>query len=343
VRKLLNTLFILSEDVYASLEGETVVVQRGEDKLGQFPLHTLETILCFSYKGASPALMGACAEGGINLSFLTPNGRFLARACGRDRGNVLLRREQYRIADSEVKSCLAARGFIFGKVYNSRWSLNRTIRDHPMRVNEEELRRSEKILADALPQILQTADLDTLRGIEGKTAKAYFDVFDELILNQKEQFNFTKRNRRPPLDRIDAALSFAYAILGSDCAAALESVGLDSYVGFMHRDRSGRASLSLDLMEELRSIYADRFVLTCVNNRQLKAQHFDLRENGAVMLNEEGRKLFLSEWQNHKKEVITHPYLKEKIPWGLVPYTQALLLARYIRGDLDGYPPFLWK
>lgn len=343
MRKLLNTLFITSEDAYAALEGETVAVIREEEKLGQFPLHTLESILCFSYKGASPYLMGACAERGINLCFLTPRGRFLARTCGEDRGNVLLRKSQYRISDNESLSCQLARNFIFGKVYNGRWSIDRTLRDHALRVDSDKLNHAKELLDEALPSIMEATELGQLRGIEGVTASVYFSVFDDLILNQKDSFYFRERSRRPPLDNVNALLSFTYSLLASDCAAAAESVGLDSYVGFLHRDRPGRASLALDLMEELRSVFADRFVITLINNKVIQAEHFIERETGAVFLNDIGRKVFLTAWQNRKKEEITHPFLKEKLPWGLVPYVQALLLARFLRGDLDGYPPFLWK
>ncbi len=343
MRKLLNTLFVLSEDSYLALEGETVTVLAGEEKRGQFPLHTLENILCFSYKGASPALMGKCAREGVNLCFLTPKGRFLARVCGENPGNVLLRRTQYRVADDPAQCCRAARSFIFGKVYNGRWSIERTRRDHAMRVNDEALSRASSLMADSLPALLEESDLDALRGLEGQTAAVYFGVFDELILNQRETFAFSGRSRRPPLDPVNALLSFAYTLLANSCAGALESVGLDAYVGFLHRDRPGRTSLALDLMEELRPIFADRLVLTLINNRTIRPEHFDRQPNGAVWLNDEGRKVFLAAWQKRLAEPITHPFLKEKLAWGLVPYVQALLLARYLRDDLDGYPPFLWK
>ncbi len=343
MRKLLNTLFVLSEDSYLALEGETVVVLAGEEKRGQFPLHTLENILCFSYKGASPALMGKCAEAGIGLCFFTPRGRFLARVCGKNIGNVLLRRTQYRAADDPARSCQIARCFLFGKVYNSRWSIERTRRDHAMRVDDEQLHRASRLLAEQLPAFLQETDLDALRGLEGQTAAVYFGVFDALILNQRETFSFTGRSRRPPTDAVNALLSFAYTLLASVCTGALESVGLDAYVGFLHRDRPGRSSLALDLMEELRPLFADRLVLTLINNRVIHAQHFEWQPGGAVLLNDEGRKAFLSAWQKRLAESITHPYLKEKLAWGLVPYVQALLLARHLRSDIDDYPPFLWK
>ena len=343
MRKLLNTLFITSEDAYLSLENENVVVFKNGEKAAQYPLQVLEGILSFSYKGASPALMGECAERGIGLTFLTPSGRALARSVGFTNGNVLLRRRQYRIADSLTESCSVARNMIFGKIYNCRWVIERTIRDHALRVDADKLRMTCVHLHEWLSPILNADDLDSLRGMEGKASACYFDVLDDMILNQKEDFRFQGRNRRPPLDRVNAALSMAYALLTNDCAAALDSVGIDSFVGFMHRDRPGRESLALDLMEEFRAPIADRLVLTLINTRVLQGKHFHTQSGGAVLLTDDGRKQLLSAWQDRKKEEITHPYLKEKIPWGLVPYVQALLLARYLRDDLDEYPPFLWK
>lgn len=343
MKKLLNTLFVTSEDKYLALENENVVVWNGEERVAQYPLVMLEGIVSFSYKGASPALMGACAERNIQLTFLTPRGRFLARCCGMENGNVLLRRAQYRIADRDEEACRIARNMIFGKVYNTRWVVERALRDHALRVDEKALREVSARMSAQLPAIETTIDLDTLRGLEGSASSDYFSVFNELILAQDTEFVFDGRNRRPPRDNVNAMLSFAYAILSNDCAAALESVGLDAYVGFLHTDRPGRASLALDLMEELRGPVADRLVLTLINNRMIRDKHFDRREDGSVFLNPDGRKILLTAWQNHKREEITHPYLKEKIAWGLVPYVQSLLLARYLRGDLDGYPPFLWK
>ena len=232
---------------------------------------------------------------------------------------------------------------IFGKIFNSRWVLERMIRDHAMRVNVQELSAVSAQLQGQLEGVRQIEQPDTLRGAEGVASAAYFGVFDQLILNQKDVFRFKGRSRRPPLDRVNAALSMTYTLLAHDCASALESVGLDAYVGFMHRDRPGRTSLALDLMEELRAPLADRFVLTLINTRVLQQKHFQTQPDGAVWLTDDGRKALLSAWQNRKKEEITHPFLKEKMVWGLVPYVQALLLARYLRGDMDEYPPFLWK
>lgn len=343
MRKLLNTLYVMTESSYLTLDGENIVIHDGERMLGRFPLHTIENIVCFSYKGASPALMGACAERKIGLSFFSPNGKFLARIADKKYGNVLLRKEQYRISDNQERSVSYARNMITGKVFNCRWCLERTIRDHALRVDVEKIKQISKVLYDTTAKIQNATDLDEMRGIEGKAAEQYFTVFDQLILNQKEDFCFKTRNRRPPLDNVNAVLSFAYTILSGECSNALESVGLDPYVGFMHGDRPGRTSLSLDLMEELRPVMADRFILTLINTKALRAEHFEKQKDQVVLLNAEGRKVFFNAWQTRKKEKITHPFLKEKMEWGLVPYVQALLLARTIRGDLDEYPPFLWK
>ena len=295
------------------------------------------------YAGASPALMGKCAEAGIGLAFCSPHGRFLARTCGESSGNVLLRREQYRIADDPARSCEIARTMIFGKLSNGAASIQRTLRDHAPRVADCGLEKAAANLRAMLPQVLAAADLDSLRGIEGAAATAYFDVLDHMLLSRKEAFFFHGRSRRPPLDRVNAMLSFAYSLLAHDSASALESVGLDSYVGFLHRDRPGRQSLTLDLMEELRPCMADRFVLTLVNNRMLRPEDFQMQDSGAVLLSDDGRRKFLKTWQERKQDTLTHPYLGEKLSWGMIPYAQALLLARCLRGDLDGYPPFLWK
>lgn len=343
MRKLLNTLYITSEDLFLSYSNENVVVNRDKEAVARFPLLNLEGIMTFSYTGATPALMGECAKRGIQLSFLTPNGRFLARVNGMTQGNVLLRREQYRIADDELRSCLIARNMITGKTFNSRWVLERALRDHALRINQVRVEEASDQIRRLIQQIRSVTELDSLRGLEGDAATAYFGVLNELILSQKQDFIFDNRNRRPPQDHVNAMLSFAYTLLANDCASALEAVGMDAYVGFLHRDRPGRKSLALDLEEELRAPFADRLVLTLINNRTIQDKHFERQESGAVLLNEDGRRLFLKYWQEKKREVITHPFLKEKIPWGLTPYIQALLLARYIRGDLEGYPPFLWK
>lgn len=343
MRHLLNTLYVMTDNAWLSLEGENVVIQAEEQELGRFPLHGLEGIVSFSYRGASSALMGACAERGIDLSFFRPNGHFLARVSGSIRGNVLLRRTQYRVSEDLAASLDIGKSMLIGKVFNSRWVLERATRDHALSVDTERLKAASAMLKDAVSRIEKADSAASLRGIEGDAAAEYFGVFNELILNSDEAFVFHGRSRRPPLDCVNAMLSFAYALLARNCSAALESVGLDPYVGFVHTDRPGRESLALDLMEELRPAFADRFVLSCINNRIVNPQFFEKENSGAVLLNEAGRKAFLKAWQERKKESLTHPFLKEKMSWGLVPFVQALLLARFLRGDLDAYPPFLWK
>ncbi|KYG90613.1 subtype I-C CRISPR-associated endonuclease Cas1 [[Bacillus] sp. KCTC 13219] len=343
MRKLLNTLFITTSNVYLTLKGETVVVSQEEDVLGRIPLHNLEAICTFGYAGASPMLMHACAEKNVSLTFLNAHGKFLARVIGESKGNVVLRKTQYRISDSEIASAKIARNFIFAKVANQKWILERATRDNPLRIDVPAFKQVSERLSEDLKKILACEDLELLRGLEGQAASAYFGLFDQMILQQKEAFYFKTRNRRPPTDNINALLSFIYTLLAKDVSAALETVGLDAYVGFLHRDRPGRASLALDVMEELRGVIADRFVLKVINKKMLDEKDFIRKEDGAVLLTDEGRKKFLQAWQERKQETLTHPFLKEKINWGLVPHAQAMLLARHLRGDLEEYPPFLWK
>lgn len=343
MRKILNTLYVTSPDRYLSLDGQNIVVKEEKKEIARFPMHNFEAIVTFGYTGASPALMGACAEKGIDLTFMTGSGKFLATVVGESKGNVVLRKQQYRISDDESESLKISRNMIIGKVYNSRWVLERAKRDHPMRVDVEALANASNFIQGELQKLPDAESLDSIRGIEGSVASEYFSVFDELILQNKDDFYFRSRNKRPPLDNVNALLSFVYSMLAKMCGYALSSVGLDPYVGFLHTDRPGRASLALDLMEEFRSVYADRFVLTLINKRIIEGSDFVKQENGAVVLKDTARSALLAEWQRKKQEEITHPFLQQKLPWGLVPFAQAMLLARYIRGDLDEYPPFLWK
>lgn len=343
MKKLLNTLFITSETAYLSLQNENVIVSIDQNEIARFPLHLLENIFCFSYSGASPALMGYCAEKKIGLTFMTPQGRFLARSCGKSSGNVLLRKEQYRISDDMSRGIMYARNFVFGKVYNSKYVLSRMVRDHAERIDKEVFRQAGETLSGALIKIREAKDPDILRGIEGNSSSLYFSLFDQMILRQKEEFYFNERTRRPPTDNVNALLSFLYTILSNECANALECVGLDAAVGFMHRDRPGRASLALDLVEEFRAVLADRLALTMINNQEIQTKHFETLDGGGTYLTTDGRKIVINAWQQKKKEKIKHPYLEETIEWGLVPYVQALLLARTIRGDIEEYPAFLWK
>lgn len=343
MKKLLNTLYITSPDRYLSLDGENVVVLSDNTEIGRIPLHNLEAIVTFGYTGASPKLMGACTQRNIALSFMTEYGKFLARVTGEVHGNVILRKEQYRISDDEERSTMVDKNFITGKLYNCKWVIERAIRDYSLRLDVDKLKAKSMFLSNAIKSAQNCKDTEQLRGIEGEAASIYFSVFDDMILQQKKDFSFTTRSRRPPLDNVNAMLSFAYSLLANSCASALEIVGLDPYVGFMHKDRPGRISLALDLMEEFRPIMADRFVLTLINKKMVDGKCFEKKEDGAVIMKDDARKVFLSAWQARKQEVIKHPFLEEKVEWGMIPYIQALLLARYIRGDLDEYPPFLWK
>lgn len=343
MKKLLNTLYVTSENSYLSLDGENIVIYEDKAELGRVPLHNLEGIVAFGYRGTSPALMGACVERNISLCYMTPQGKFLARVTGKIRGNIILREQQYASSHDEIVSLEIARNCILGKVHNARWVLERALRDHGMQIDAERVERASEQLKNSLNLIRNSVSKEELRGYEGEAASIYFGVFDELILQQKKDFSFHGRNKRPPLDKINTMLSFVYTLLANMETSALECVGLDPCVGYLHTERPGRASLALDIMEELRAVLADRFVLSLVNKRMITGKNFTQKENGAVLLNDEGRRMILTEWQNRKKETITHPFLQEKVEWGMVPYVQAMLLARYLRGDLDGYPAFLWK
>lgn len=343
MKHLLNTLYITAPNRYLSLDGENVVIYSENEEIGRVPLHNLEAIVTSGYQGASPALMGACVQRNIDISFLSASGRFLARISGEVQGNVTLRKQQFHISENESEAIAIARNCIIGKVFNSRWILERAARDYPMRLDSEKLKEKSSFLGESLRKIRMCQSAGELRGLEGEAASVYFSVFDDLILQQKDHFCFHGRSKRPPLDRVNAMLSFAYTLLAGMCSAALSSVGLDPYVGFLHTDRPGRMSLALDMVEEFRSVMADRFVLTLINKRIISESGFSEKENGAVIMDDETRKLFLAHWQMRKKETIKHPFLDEKIEWGMAPYVQAMLLARYLRGDLDEYPPFLWK
>lgn len=349
MKHILNILYITLPEAYLLLEGETVLVRKEDKNTGKMitalrlPLHNLEAIVCFNYQGVSPALMGACAERKIDLCFLSPGGRFLARVVGGVKGNVLLRKKQYQVSEDEAQSALIARSFLIGKVANSRKVIERAIRDHAMLVDVQSLTQSSTMLRETLKAIPDCSATGDLMGMEGSAAKVYFGVFDQLILQQKEDFHFRARSRRPPLDNMNSLLSFLYTLLANETAAALESVGLDPYVGFLHQDRPGRPSLALDLMEELRPVFADRLALTLVNRKQIAGKGFTTKENGGILMDDDTRKKVLTAWQERKRETIIHPYLQEKIEFGLIPYVQALLLARCLRGDLDAYPPFFWN
>ena len=343
MRKLLNTLFVTTQGAYLSKEGETVVVTVEKEKRLQLPIHTLDGIVSFGNVAMSPFLMGHCAESNVSVSFLTEYGKFLASVQGKVSGNVLLRREQYRQADDE-KFCVGiSKSFLTGKLFNCRSVLTRACRDHAEKINTDEVGRVTERLAYTLRQLERDYTLDELRGVEGDAAHHYFSVLDHLIVAQKADFKFEERNRRPPLDQVNCLLSFLYTLVMHDIRSALETVGLDSCVGFLHQDRPGRPGLALDMMEEFRSFLADRLTLSLINREQLAAKGFNKSTAGAVFMDDETRKTVLVAYQKRKQEEIMHPFIKETIPVGMLFFVQALLLARYLRGDLDGYPVFLWR
>jgi len=343
MRKLLNTLYVTTPGSYLSRDGENIVIKVENHERFRIPAHNIEGIICFGFLGASPSLMSMCAERNIALSFLTENGYFLGRVSGPVSGNVLLRRKQYRLADDPVFSSEISRNFVAGKILNCRTVLQRALRDHAKEESSTAMEAAINTLGIKQKQALKCTDNSILRGIEGEAAYTYFGVLDHLIIAQKEDFYFKGRNRRPPMDNVNALLSFIYTILAHEVRSALESVGLDPYVGFLHTDRPGRQSLALDMMEEFRPYLADRLVLTLINRKQIDAKGFISREAGGIIMNDETRKELLTAWQKRKQEEIMHPFLQVMVPVGLLPYCQALLLARYLRGDLDSYPVFLNK
>src|SRR6266404_5208592 len=346
MRRMLNTIYVTSEDAWLRKDGANLVVELDGAERRRAPLHMLDGVVSFGRPGGSPALMAACAEAGVAVSYLNPNGRFLARVEGARSGNVLLRRTQFRAADDPERAVPIVRGVVAAKAANQRTVVLRGLRDHGDAMpaqSADALSMTERRLADVARRSLVTVDVDGLRGLEGEAAAAYFGVFDSLIRTADPAFRFIGRSRRPPLDRINALLSFLYAMLGHDCRSALEAHGLDPQVGFLHADRPGRASLALDLMEELRPVLADRLALSLVNRGQLSADDFVVEEAGGVRLTDDARKRVLIAWQERKRDELRHSFLCETTPLGLVAHLQAQLLARHLRGDLDGYPGFIWK
>jgi CRISPR-associated protein Cas1 len=341
LRKLLNTLYVTNPDAYLAREGETILVRVGDEVALRIPVLNVEAVVCFGYLGMSPALMRLCVENNVGISFISTGGRFLARVTGPVKGNVLLRRAQFEASLDDSASADIARCIISGKLLNARAVLQRGLRDHPDKVDADRVGKAADAIARTCRGLSSCGSTESVRGAEGDATESYFSVLDELILSQKEDFYMKGRNRRPPLDRFNALLSFLYALVYSNATASLETVGLDPAVGFLHRFRSGRNSLALDLMEELRPYLADRLALTLVNRQQIKPRDFLEKETGAVLLTDDGRKKVLEAFQQRKRETVTHPFLGEKMEIGLIPYVQSLLLARYLRGDLDAYPPFL--
>lgn len=338
MKKLLNTLYITRQESYLHKERETIVIKQGDDKLGQFPALTISNILCFGQVSVSPFLMGFCGEKGIGLSFYTEYGRYLARVQGKQTGNVLLRRAQYRWADDEEKSVSIARLMVAAKIANGRSVLMREVRNHG---ENAAIGSAIKHLATSLRRVRTASTVAETMGMEGDAANTYFGVFNELL--RGSGFAFGGRVRRPPTDPVNALLSFAYTLITHECASALQGVGLDPYVGFLHQDRPGRLSLALDLLEEFRASWADRFVLTLINRQQVKMNDFISEASGAVRLTDDTRKTLLTAWQERKQVEIMHPYLEEQVPIGLLPHCQAMLLARHIRGDTEFYTPYVVK
>lgn len=343
MKKLLNTLYVKSQGSYLSKDGECVQIRFEDGRKKRFPVHVLDGIVCFGNVLCSPFILGHCGEKGLAVSFLTERGRFLASVRGPQGGNVLLRRDQYRQADSPESSAQIARSVIAGKVANSRTVLRRCLRDHSDTVDVSCLSSAISVLDDCALRLQKPVELKKARGLEGQAANTYFSVFDQLINSSCDAFDFQGRNRRPPLDAVNCLLSFVYTLLAHDIRSALEAVGLDPQVGFLHRDRPGRPGLALDIMEEFRAPLADRVVLSLINRREVREQGFTRKESGAVFMDDETRKTVLTAWQKRKQDEAVHPFLKERIPFGLAFHVQAQLMARCIRGDLDGYPPYFWK
>ena len=342
MKKHLNTLFVTTQGAYLAKDGETVAVRVEGEVVLRLPVHTLDGIVCFGNVGCSPFLMGFCAERDVTLSFLSENGRFLARVQGPVSGNVLLRREQYRRADDPAFSAIIARQFTTGKIANCRTAIQRALRDHSDKVDSGALENAVSRLSASLRRLQDDLPLDEVRGIEGDAAHVYFGVFDHLLVREKESFFLRERNRRPPLDRMNCLLSFLYTLLMHDVRSALESVGLDPAVGYLHRDRPGRPGLALDVMEEFRPMI-DRLAISLINLGQLQGRDFTFSESGAVRMTDSARKTVLVSYQKRKQDERTHPFLEEKMEVGLFFYAQALLLSRRPRGELDGYPPAIWK
>jgi CRISPR-associated protein Cas1 len=343
MRQFLNTLYVTTQGAWLHCDGQTVDVRLENETRVKVPIQTLSSIVCFGRVSCSPFLLGRCAEHGVKVVFLTEHGRFLARVEGPVSGNVLLRRRQYRWADTPDRSSAVTFSVVLAKIANCRNVLLRGARDTGPSDSSEALERAAQRMRHIGSELKPAMPVAELRGYEGEAAHTYFSVFDHLIVGDKEGFTFRGRSRRPPLDRVNALLSFVYTLLTHDLTAALETVGLDPAVGFLHVERPGRPSLALDLVEELRPVIADRLVLTLINRRQLVSGGFTRLEGGAIVMDERTRKEVLVAYQKRKQEEIVHPFLEQKIPFGMAPFAQATLLARFLRGDLEAYPSFLWK
>ena len=341
MKRLLNTLYVTNPDAVVRKKSDAISVKIGESQAASIPFHLLDGIVLFGHVGCSAALLAACAEHGLSVVLLDENGRFKARVEGPISGNVLLRREQYARALSEDNSLEVAKRFVAGKLHNSKVVLQRQLRDYP----EENGGLADVLIAfdENLGACKLAGSLDELRGIEGDAARRYFDVFGRLLRSEDERLKFSTRSRRPPRDPVNACLSFFYTMLARDMTTACESVGLDPQMGYLHACRPGRMSLALDLMEELRAPYVDRFVLSLFNRKQIGFNDFHIDASGGVFFKERAMKKVLGLWQAKKQEGITHPFLKERMTYGLIPFVQAQLFARYLRGDLSDYPAYMWR
>ena len=340
MRKLLNTIYVTNKNAYLCLDGENVVCKmEGEEKL-RIPFDNIENIVCFNYTGCSPALMGKCAGQLIPINFISPSGKFLAKVCGETKGNVFLRVAQ--IDQFRKSGKILAQNTMAAKFANSIQTIKRTLHDHADLREDEEIRAVLQTLSEGIKKVYKASEQEEIIGIEGNCARSYFSIFNKMIINQQADFVFEMRRKRPPLDPVNAVLSFVYTLYTAEFAAALETVGLDSYIGFCHSLRSGRTSLACDLIEEARCI-ADRFVLTLINLRIISQKDFEKQISGAVLLTESGRRKVLSKWQEKKRTDIVHPVLKQKIQLGLLPYVQSNLLAKYVRGEIAEYPCFILR
>lgn len=342
MKKLLNTLYVTDEQIYLSLDGENIVCLKDNSAVFRIPFANIDSVCCFGYLGCSPALMGKCAENGITINFMSPSGRFLARVTGKIKGNVYLRKQQIEVSEDGEKSLAFVRNLIAAKLRNTQFVIKRTLRDHPEVDTDGAVKKCVDMLDGAIENVYREYDKDVLRGIEGNCAKAYFNIFDRLILAQKDSFRFFERNKKPPLDKVNAVLSFLYTVYTGEYASALESVGLDPYIGMFHTLRPGRCSLACDLVEEGRCS-VERAVLTMINLKMLQDGDFEVQPSGAVFLNDKGRKTVITEWQDRKRKDIFHPVIKQKIRFGLLPYVQSNLLAKFVRGEIPEYLPFLMR
>lgn len=340
MKKLLNTLYVTNPDYYLRKDGRNIVISLEGSTLARYPIHIFKQIVCFNYMGVSPALMKMCMEENIIISFFTPYGKFCGRVIGSSHGNIYTRKKQYELAEKE-ESLDFAKNIIYAKAYNSRKILIRGKLDHKEKVDLAKMEKTIESIKIYMGQIRSCQNKDNLRGIEGLIAREYFSVLDELIIKQRADFYFIERNKRPTKDRFNALISFLYSILTNSIAQALEGVGIDSYAGFFHTDRPGRASMALDIIEEMRAFMVDRLSLTMINLNKINKNHFDLKENGSCLLNDKGRDMVLTNWNKREQEEIIHPFIEEKIKIGLLPHVQAQLLNSYLRGDLKSYPPFM--